>query len=98
MSKPRRHFSDEFKREAVRMCLEPGAVILQVARNLGIDQSVLRRWVQAERGGRLEMNSAKPLRSEAATELERVQRELRRVTMERDILKKALGYFAKDPQ
>jgi transposase len=40
--------------------------------------------VQAERGGRLEMNSSKPLRSEAATELERVQRELHRVTMERD--------------
>ncbi len=36
--------------------------------------------------------------SEAATEVERLQRELRRVTMERDILKKALGYFAKDPQ
>jgi transposase len=58
----------------------------------------LRRWVQAERGGRLEMNPTKPLRSEAATELERVQRELRRVTMERDIPNKALGYFAKDPQ
>ena len=98
MSKGRRKFTDEFKREAVKLCTQPGAVVTQVARNLGVDQSVLRRWVQLERGGALEMNAAKPLRSEMATELERVQRELRRVTMERDILKKALGYFAKDPQ
>ncbi len=98
MSKTRRRFTDEFKREAVKLCGQPGAVVTHVASNLGIDQSVLRRWVQQERGGALEMNSAKPLRSEMASELERVQRELRRVTMERDILKKALGYFAKDPQ
>lgn len=98
MSKGRRKFTDEFKREAVRLCSQPGAVVTQVASNVGVDQSVLRRWVQQERGGVLEMNAAKPLRSEMATELERVQRELRRVTMERDILKKALGYFAKDPQ
>jgi transposase len=98
MSKARRKFTDEFKREAVKLCKQPGAVVTQVAGNLGVDQSVLRRWVQQERGGVLEMSPAKPLRSEMATELERVQRELRRVTMERDILKKALGYFAKDPQ
>jgi transposase len=54
--------------------------------------------VQLERGGAMEMNPAKPLRAEALAEVQRLQRELRRVTMERDILKKALGYFAKDPQ
>lgn len=98
MSKGRRKFTDEFKREAVKLCAQPGAVVTQVARNIGVDQTVLRRWVQLERDGVMEMKQSKPLRSEAATELERVQRELRRVTMERDILKKALGYFAKDPQ
>lgn len=98
MDKTRRRFTAEFKREAVRQCSQPGAVVTQIAKNLGVDQSVLRRWVQLERGGAMEMDSAKPLRAEALTELQRVQRELRRVTMERDILKKALGYFAKDPQ
>lgn len=44
------------------------------------------------------MRANKPLRSESAPEVERLQRELRRVTTERDILKKALGYFARDPQ
>jgi transposase len=98
MGNTRRRFTDEFKREAVRLCSQPGAVITQIAKNLGVDQSVLRRWVQLERDGAMEMNASKPLRAEALSELQRVQRELRRVTMERDILKKALGYFAKDPQ
>jgi transposase len=98
MGNTRRRFTDEFKREAVRLCSQPGAVVTQIANNLGVDQSVLRRWVQLERGGAMEMNPAKPLRVEALSEVQRLQRELRRVTMERDILKKALGYFAKDPQ
>jgi len=98
MGNTRRRFTDEFKREAVRLCSQPGAVVTQIAKNLGVDQSVLRRWVQLERGGAMEMNPAKPLRAEALGEVQRLQRELRRVTMERDILKKALGYFAKDPQ
>lgn len=72
-------------------------MVTQVANNLGVDQSVLRRWVQLERGGAMEMNPAKPLRAEALGEVQSLQRELRRVTMERDILKKALGHFAKDP-
>ena len=98
MSKTRRRFTDEFKREAVRLCGQPGAVVTQVAASLGVDQSVLRRWVQLDRGGAMELDAAKPLRAEALNEVQRLQRELRRVTMERDILKKALGHFAKDPQ
>ncbi len=98
MSKARRKFTDEFKREAVKLCQQPGAMVTHIARDLGLDQTVLRRWVQLERGGVMEMNPSKPLRAEAITELQRVQRELKRVTMERDILKKALVYFAKEPQ
>lgn len=44
------------------------------------------------------MAASKPLRAEALSEVQRLQRELKRITMERDILKKALGYFAKDPE
>lgn len=66
--------------------------------SLGVDAGVLRRWVTQERGGVLDLRANRPLRSEAATEVERLQRKLRRVTTERDILKKALGYFAKEPQ
>ena len=98
MTRTRRSFTDEFKREAVKLCKQPGATVTQIALDLGIEASVLRRWVTQERGGVLDLRPNRPLRSEAATEVERLQRELRRVTTERDILKKALSYFAKDPQ
>ena len=98
MTKTRRSFTDEFKREAVKLRKPPGATVTHIARDLGIQTSVLRRWVTQERGGVLDLRANRPLRSEAATEVERLQRELRQVTTERDILKKALGYFAKDPQ
>ena len=98
MTRTRRSFTDEFKREAVKLCKQPGATVTHIARDPGIEASVPRRWVTQERGGVLDLRPNRPLRSEAATEVERLQRELRRVTTERDILKKALGYFAKDPQ
>ena len=98
MTRTRRSFTDEFKREAVKLCKQPGSTITHIAKDLGIEPSVLRRWITQERGGVLDLRPNRPLRSEAATEVERLQRELRRVTTERDILKKALGYFAKDPQ
>ncbi|WGS46149.1 hypothetical protein LFL97_24675 [Burkholderia sp. JSH-S8] len=44
------------------------------------------------------MDVSKPLRAEALSEVQRLERELKRVTVEHDILKKALGYFAKDPE
>ena len=88
MPRTRRTFTDAFKREAVKRVKQPGAKVSHIARDLGIEQSVLRRWVDQEHGGVLDMRPSKPLRSEAASEVERLQRELRRVTTERDILKK----------
>ena len=93
----RRKFTAEFKREAVRLVAEPGSTLLGVATSLGIDRSVLKRWVDNTREGRYESAPGKPLKSDSQAELEAVKRELARVKMERDILKKALGYFAKDP-
>ena len=98
MPRTRRTFTDEFKRDAVKLVKQPGAMVTHIARDLGIEQSVLRRWVSQEQGGVMNMRANKPLRSESASEVERLQRELRRVTTERDLLKKALGYFARDPQ
>lgn len=55
MTKTRRSFTDEFKREAVKLVKQPGAKVSQIARDLGIEQSVLRRWVDQQRGGALDM-------------------------------------------
>jgi transposase len=49
MTKTRRSFTDEFKREAVKLVKQPGVKVTHIARDLGIEQSVLRRWVDQER-------------------------------------------------
>ena len=93
----RRKFTNEFKREAVKLATQPGVPLTKVAAELGVERSVLRRWILNTQGGRYEPTPGKPLKSDTQAELEQVKRELARVKMERDILKKALGYFAKDP-
>ncbi len=93
----RRKFTDEFKREAVKLATQPGVTVSTVARELGVERSVLRAWVKKTEEGRYEPTLGRPLKSDSQAEAEQLRRELARVKMERDILKKALGYFAKDP-
>ena len=93
----RKRYSAEFKREAVRLASQPGMVKRQVAEELGIHENLLRTWVRKFAAGKWESVPSKTLKSEQQQELERLRRELKRVTTERDILKKAVGYFAKEP-
>ena len=92
----RRKFSAEFKAEAVRLAEKSGVAIKTVANDLGINDSVLRRWIREFRSG----HAAKPAQdlSDLAKEVARLRKENAKLRMERDIVKKALGYFAKDPQ
>jgi len=94
----RRRFTAEFKREAVKLAVQPEAVVSRIAEDLGLHANVLRKWVKEFAAGRWEARSGAPLKSEQQAELERLRRELKRVSMERDILKKAVAYFAKEPQ
>lgn len=94
----RRRFTAEFKREAVKLAAQPGTVVSRVAKDLGLHANVLRKWVKEFAAGRWEAKAGLPLKSEQQAELERLRRELKRVTMERDILKKATAYFAKESQ
>ncbi|MGQ5844836.1 transposase [Serratia sp. IR-2025] len=96
MTRSRRTFTDEFKREAVRLVGLPGNTVSQVARDLGLEPSVLRRWIAQIREGNWESTAGKPLKSAQQLEIEQLRRELAKVKTERDILKKAVGYFAKD--
>ena len=97
MARTRRQFSAEFKREAVQAAKRPGSSVAQVSRELELSDSVLRRWIRQFGSGRWEAAPGKDLKAASTQELERVKRELARVKMERDILKEALAYFAKDP-
>lgn len=96
MVRSRRKFTDEFKREAIRLAEQPDKNVSGVARDLGLDPSVLRRWMTQMQGGVWEPTSGQPLKSAQQQEIEALRRELAKVKTERDILKKAVGYFAKD--
>lgn len=91
----RRKFSGEFKAEAVRVVLESGKPVAEVARELDLVPSALGAWVkQAEIDGG---NGRKgELTTEEKEELRRLRREVRTLKMERDILKKAATFFAKE--
>jgi transposase len=90
----KRIYSLEFRREAVRKANAPGVVLSQVAREIGVKQQTLYRWKQFE--GRLPSEKISE-QAPAGSELERLRRENIKLRAERDILKKALGYFAKEP-
>jgi transposase len=94
----RQRFSREFKLEAVRLLEQGGKPATQLAMELGIQRNRLYKW-QKELGAKGEAafqgSGRKPVKITAG-ELRRVKAELRRVTEERDILKKAAAYFAKE--
>jgi transposase len=94
----RRKHGDEFKREAVKLALQPGRTKSGVARDLGIHISVLRHWIRQFEAGKWEATPGKSLKSEQQLEIERLRRELAKAQTERDILKKAVAYFAKEPK
>jgi transposase len=93
----RKHYTDEFKREAVKLATTPGNSISGVARDLGVNRTLIGHWLKNAQVGKYEMTPGVPLKTEVQSEVELLRRELAKVKMERDILKKALGYFAKDP-
>ncbi|SRR5712691_12026574 len=93
----RKRYSAEFKREAVRLASQAGMVKRQVAQELGIHENLLRSWIRQFAQGKWEGSPGTELKSAQQLENERLKRELKRVTTERDILKKAVGYFAKEP-
>ncbi len=91
----RRSFTDEFKAEVVKKVLSSGKTAGQVARELDLTETAVRHWVrQAEIDAR--RNPAGPLTSEERAELVRLRREFKTVTQERDFLKKAAAFFARD--
>jgi transposase len=90
----RKEYTPEFKREAVALVLEQGYILVEAARNLGINRDMLRRGkreVKQEGGVAFPGKGHQTLEQ---AELHRLQTENRRLRMERDILKKATAFFA----
>jgi transposase len=83
------NYSDEFKRDAVAQITERGYPVGEVAQRLGVSQHSLYAWKR-------KFAKASSGEAEKDAEIRRLKRELTRVTEERDILKKATAYFARD--
>jgi len=98
MTQKRKHYSKQFKIDAVKLVTEQGFNVSEAARNLGIHHSSLRHWKrQLESAG----NQAFPGKGNLSSdkeELNRLRKEIKRLRMERDILKKATAFFAKESQ
>jgi transposase len=92
--RPRRSFTDEFKAGAVRLVLDEGKSVAHVARDLDLTESALRGWVERARADRTKGKTG--LTTEERAELSRLRKEVRELKMERDILKKAAAFFAKE--
>jgi transposase len=98
MTQKRKHYSKQFKIDAVKLVTEQSFNVSEAARNLGIHHSSLRRWKrQLESDG----NQAFPGKGNLSAEkleLDRLRKENKRLRMEREILKKATAFFAKESQ
>jgi len=91
----RRRFTSEFKNGAVRLVLDEGKTIGAVARELDLTPSALASWVARAQADRTKGRTG--LTSEERAELAHLRKENRELRMERDILKKATAFFAKNP-
>ncbi|KRG83674.1 transposase [Stenotrophomonas acidaminiphila] len=88
-----KQYTDEFRAEAVKQVIERGFTVVDVASRIGIPKHTLYGWVQAAKKTVRAPGTIAVLSDSA--EIRRLKAELRRVTEERDILKKAAAYFAK---
>lgn len=90
-----RKFAPEFKEQAARLVIDEGRTQSSVAENLGINQSIIGRWVRQVRADRGK-GGVGPLTTSERAELVQLRKDNRVLRMERDILKKATAYFAKE--
>ena len=98
MSEKRKSYDKEFKLSAIKMITETGMSVSRVSKDLGINETSLHKWKKDYLSDRQNSFPGKGRMKPEEEELRRVKKELLRVTMERDILKKTIGYFAKETE
>jgi transposase len=91
----RRAYTTEFKDQAARLVIQEGRKFRDVAESLGIDQSSLRHWVRMARAAGIAPPDGLVVR-DPAQRVRELEAEVARLKMERDILKKAAAFFAKE--
>jgi len=94
MSRRNKHHTDEFKAEAVELVERSGKSVPEIAADLGLNTRTLYHWLSAQKAKAAHSSSEKE--TDLAAENKRLRRELEIMRQERDILKKAMGVFAKE--
>ncbi len=89
-------YPPEFKDEAVRQVLERGYSVAEVSQRLGVSAHSLYKWVKAVKPEKSDEQAAELVA--AKSEILRLRAQMRRIEEERDILKKAARYFAREPE
>ncbi len=92
----RRRFGREFKIEAVRLIKDRGVSVAQAARDLEVHENVLRKWVKELAADPAQAFPGQGQMKPEQLEIERLRREVAKLKAERDILKKAAAYFARE--
>ena len=95
MPKPQRRFTQDFQDEAVRLAETSGRSRREIAQDLGIGLSTLRHWIDRRRERQIEQ-PPQDRQEDVAAELKRLRRENEILRQERDILKRAAAFFAKE--
>jgi transposase len=92
----RRKFGREFKIEAVRLVRDRGVSVAQAARDLDVHENVLRKWVREFASDPAQAFPGQGQMKPEQLEIDRLRREVAKLKAERDILKKAAAYFARE--
>jgi transposase len=92
----RRQFSREFKLEAVRLVKERGVSVAQASRDLDVHENVLRKWMRDATADPQQAFPGQGVIKPENAELDRLRKENAKLRMERDLLKKAAAYFARE--
>jgi transposase len=91
--RPRRQFTEEFKRDAVELVRATGRPIAQIAQELGIYDSTLGNWVRQDR---IDRGEAEGLTTEERARLRQLEAENAKLRMERDLLKRTVAFWVKE--
>lgn len=94
--KKRRQFSREFKLEAVKLVTNRGVSVAQAARDLDVHENILRKWVRELASDPQQAFPGQGVMKPEQAEIKRLKKENAKLKMERDLLKKAAAYFARE--
>ena len=94
---PRQFYTDEFRQEAVSLVVNGGLTVAEVSRRLSVSQQTLRNWIKKYRNNGLVSSGGRSV-SDLEAEVSKLHKELAEARLEKEILKKAMAYLAREPR